>query len=263
MVSIDAMVGRSQWGARRSQGRLLTWGQKTEMHVHHTVITCPSPSHCAETLRTIEAQHYRQWSTTIGYNALWCHGRLFEGAGLLHRGAHCPNHNTSSFGVAYLGDGRNPLPDRLDDDLKRVWDELSNRRGMRLWLFGHRDHRSTACPGDTLYHEVHYKFPNVGQEPSPQPSPTPTPTSSSNLEEVMDNPVIAEGSKGGHARIAQSLLIAHAQDLVGDPRGFVDGDFGPKSAGVLRQWQSRTGVLVPDGVCGPKTWRWLCGLPVS
>ncbi len=79
----------------------------------------------------------------------------------------------------------------------------------------------------------------------------------------MENPVIAEGSKGGHARIVQGLLIAHAADLVGDASRFVDSDFGPRSAGVLRAWQARTGVLVADGVCGPRSWRWLAGVPVT
>lgn len=78
-----------------------------------------------------------------------------------------------------------------------------------------------------------------------------------------NRPVIAEGSSGGHARIVQALLVAHAEDLVGNANDFVDGDFGPNSARVLREWQSRTGVLVPDGVCGPRTWDWLTGLPVA
>lgn len=265
MSILDDLVRRPEWGARHAPGATLRLGQKTEMHVHHTVQKCPGPDQCHETLRSIEAQHERQWGVGIGYNLLWCHDRLYEGAGLLRRGAHCPNHNTSSWGVAFVGDGREPLPERLDDDLKRVWDELSNLRGIRLYLFGHRDHRATACPGDVLYHEVHNKFPSVGgAPPAPTPPPAPAPGGEPyDLEAVMQNPVIAEGSKSAHARIAQSLLIAHAADLVGDASRFVDGDFGARSAGVLRTWQGRTGVLVPDGVCGPKTWAWLCGLPVA
>jgi len=56
----------------------------------------------------------------------------------------------------------------------------------------------------------------------------------------------------------QALLIAHANDLMHDED--VDGDFGSHTQDVLRTWQGRTKVLVADGVCGPATWAWLCGV---
>lgn len=91
--------------------------------------------------------------------------------------------------------------------------------------------------------------------PAPQPQPTPT----DDLGDlVANNPVLQQGSTGGHVSIMQALLIAHAKDLAKDV-SFVDGNFGPGTANVLRTWQARTGKLAADGVCGPSTWRWLCG----
>jgi hypothetical protein len=273
MGILDDLILRHEWGAKYGVDRMLALSQKTEMHVHHTVIKCPGSGKCDDTLRLIESQHHNQWGYSLGYNILRCHDGFFEGCGVLRRGQHCPNHNTSSFGVAYVGDGREPLPAYfgydLGDDLKRVWDELSNRRGRRLYLYGHRDHRATLCPGDTLYHEVHYGFPSVGQAPAPAPTPTPTPPGVG-LEKVMDNPALAKGSQGQHVRILQGLLIAHAEPIVAMAAGgfselhaFVDGNFGDQTEAALTAWQRATETLVPDGVCGPRTWAWLCGLPVA
>jgi len=274
MGILDDLILRPSWGAKYKPDITLKLAQKTEMHVHHTVMKCPGPGRCAGVIRTIEAQHHGQWGLSVGYNILRCHDGFFEGAGVLRRGQHCPNHNTSSFGVAYVGDGREPLPAYfgydLDDDLNNLWNELSNKRGMRLYLYGHRDHRQTNCPGDILYGEVHHKFPHVGYVPVPEPGPTPLPTPipGIGLEKVMDNPVLAKGSEGQHVRILQGLLCAHAEEIVAWIAGghanlssFIDGLFGQGTEDALKEWQKATGSLVPDGVCGPKTWNWLCGLP--
>ena len=77
----------------------------------------------------------------------------------------------------------------------------------------------------------------------------------------MNAPVLLEGSTDHHhVGIMQSLLTWHAADLVGDKNRFVDGVFGPMTTQVLIQWQRRTNSLKVDGVCGPSTWAWLCGV---
>lgn len=59
------------------------------------------------------------------------------------------------------------------------------------------------------------------------------------------------GSKGEDVKILQGCL--HLLD---------DGVMGPLTVEVLKQWQSDNG-LVPDGVCGKKTWEKLLGLKVA
>jgi peptidoglycan hydrolase-like protein with peptidoglycan-binding domain len=77
-------------------------------------------------------------------------------------------------------------------------------------------------------------------------------------EKIRMKPTLQLHSKGENVKIMQALLIAHADDLMHDKD--VDGDFGPHTQDVLRAWQGRTKVLAPDGVCGPATWAWLCGV---
>lgn len=72
-----------------------------------------------------------------------------------------------------------------------------------------------------------------------------------------DPPTVKRGDTGHWARQCQALMIAHACWTEG---GKCDGNFGPASEAALLAWQRRTGALTPDGVCGPKTWAWLCGV---
>lgn len=88
------------------------------------------------------------------------------------------------------------------------------------------------------------------------PDPTPQPPGG---DELMW-PTVQNGSTGHYAKLVQALLVVHARDLVGDADKFIDGEFGPNSTRVLKTWQTRTNTLQADGVCGVKTWRWLCGV---
>lgn len=270
MGKLQEMVPRREWGAKYSPDVSIALSKRTEMLVHHTVIMVPNNDHsrCDDTIRAIELDHHKQWGFSVGYNLLECpHRVLYEGCGINKRGQHCPNHNTSAFGVAFLGDGRLQLPEGLVCDLHTIWDELSNLRGMRLYLNPHRKFRATNCPGDILAERTYAGLPcMVAPAPQPQPDPGNDPDDEYNLEAVMQNPVLAKGSGGGHVQIMQGLLCAHARDLAmyfsnNDIDKFVDGNFGANTEYVLAEWQRRTGVLVPDGVCGPKSWAWLCGLP--
>ncbi|MGW0016943.1 peptidoglycan-binding protein [Rhodococcus sp. NPDC003382] len=75
------------------------------------------------------------------------------------------------------------------------------------------------------------------------PAPAPAPT--------VSRPTISRGSTGDHVRYLQTLLN-RAYPLYS--RLVVDGDFGPATESVVREFQRRAGLAV-DGVVGPATWR--------
>jgi peptidoglycan hydrolase-like protein with peptidoglycan-binding domain len=62
------------------------------------------------------------------------------------------------------------------------------------------------------------------------------------------DPTLQEGSKGVAVRGLQRMLITR-----GFEPGEIDGRFGPKTEGAVRQFQSDQGLDV-DGIVGPKTW---------
>lgn len=69
-------------------------------------------------------------------------------------------------------------------------------------------------------------------------------------------PMLQKGNRGDTVRALQILLTGHGYDL-----GYygADGDFGGKTDTALRDYQASVG-LVPDGICGDKTWSKLLGL---
>lgn len=81
-----------------------------------------------------------------------------------------------------------------------------------------------------------------GTTPGPS-TPTPSPSTT--------RPTLRRGSAGEHVRYLQGLMnrAYRAYSSLS-----VDGDFGPATESVVREFQRRSGLAV-DGVVGPGTWR--------
>ena len=144
------IVSRGEWGAKpaKSQTRLHP-DRVTRLVLHHTTGTFTS----AATVRSIQAFHQgpeRNWAD-IGYNFLVAPtGAIYEGRGWNYTGAHARGHNSTSIGVAYIGDGRQSVPEAAKVSILRLSAEAERRFGV-LRKVGHRDVGSTVCPGDVLY----------------------------------------------------------------------------------------------------------------
>jgi N-acetylmuramoyl-L-alanine amidase len=121
----------------------------TRLVLHHTTGTFTS----AATVRSIQAFHQgpeRGWAD-IGYNFLVAPtGAIYEGRGWGYTGAHARGHNSTSIGVAYIGDGRQSVSEAAKRSILLLAGEAERRFG-RLDRVGHRDVGSTVCPGDVLY----------------------------------------------------------------------------------------------------------------
>jgi hypothetical protein len=143
------VVSRAEWGAApaRSVTRLDP-SRVVAFVLHHTTGSYGG----MRTVRSIQSFHQdsRGWAD-IGYNFLVSpDGTVFEGRGWDRVGAHAKDRNSTSIGVAYIGDGRQPVSDAA----KRAILELAaeaDRRFAGLRRVGHRDVGSTVCPGDVLY----------------------------------------------------------------------------------------------------------------
>jgi peptidoglycan hydrolase-like protein with peptidoglycan-binding domain len=70
-------------------------------------------------------------------------------------------------------------------------------------------------------------------------------------------PVVKQGDRGEAVRTLQEKLN-DARDAIGLPPIGVDGDFGPGTAGAIRDFQKLWG-LTADAHVGPMTWRRLLG----
>ena len=117
--------------------------------LHHTTGTYAGP----QTVRNIQAFHQgptRKWAD-IAYSCLVAPtGEIFKGRGWGKQGAHAKGHNSSSIGIAYIGDGRTLPPVEALASIAWLGDEADRRFGT-LRRVGHRDVGSTVCPGDALH----------------------------------------------------------------------------------------------------------------
>ena len=189
-VAPPAIVTRAAWGAdERLRKGTPGFAPTARLVVHHTVTT-NTDADPAATMRGIQRQHVltNGWSD-IGYNfVIDAGGRTYEGryaraygAAEVHDGedeqhrgvigAHTEGYNTGSMGVALLGTfeyGARPTTAAVDalvdllawkahlhgiDPMATVTVKKAGGGESRTvgTIAGHRDHKSTACPGKDFY----------------------------------------------------------------------------------------------------------------
>lgn len=142
---------------------------------------------CASIVRAYQAFHMdsRGWQD-IAYSSLVCpHGHRYEGRGLDVRTAAngTTAGNDASHATCYIaGDG-----DPLTDEAKAAY---RDERRLRALTRGHRDWKSTSCPGDELYAWVH-----SGQD-APPPEEDDLPYSEIQLKNIVRS-VLDEGTGSG------------------------------------------------------------------
>lgn len=169
------VYSRAQWGAVApacSSGYCTT----THVAIHHSAssshLSATTFAQCASNVKGIQTYHMvtNGWCD-IGYNYLACHhGDLFEGraGGDDVKGAH-DGFNCGSMGICALGYFHAPYNQVVPATMRQSIEKLAawkcsqqniNPLGSSYYtgygstmnnVYGHRDVKSTACPGDNLY----------------------------------------------------------------------------------------------------------------
>ena len=165
-------VSREEWGARSP--RYVSKGILSDASTGHwngpkiTVggNTIWDHTKCADLVRGIQNFHMdgRGWSD-IAYNFVECpHGYTFEGRGInVINGANGTNAgNKTSHAIMCLAGEGNPFTDNEKvgfRDCVRYVSDLSKAPDQAI---GHRDHKSTECPGAERYRWIHDGMPTPG-----------------------------------------------------------------------------------------------------
>lgn len=165
------LITRSAWGARgpkRINSGSLT--EKSTVHWNGPTITVKgkttwSHDKCAALVRGIQNFHmdYRGWND-IAYNFVVCqHGYVFEGRGLnVRNGANGTNRgNKTSHAVMNLSGPENPFNDLEKKAIYEIVVYIAGKTGAPEEALGHRDWKSTECPGQARYNWVHIGMPLV------------------------------------------------------------------------------------------------------
>lgn len=166
------VIARQGWGADES---LLDWEPEyrpvRKIIVHHTAMQMRhlEPAAAVRAIYTYHART-RGWGD-IGYNYLidWL-GNVYQGraGGEGVVGGHNLEFNYGSVGIALIGDySRQAPPGEQMEALARLVSYLADRWGIDPQgssdflsarampdVSGHRDTRSTSCPGDGVYHQL-------------------------------------------------------------------------------------------------------------
>lgn len=189
-VAPPPIVSRAAWGAdERLRKGTPAFAPTARLVVHHTVTT-NTDAEPAASMRGIQRQHVltNGWSD-IGYNFVidaggrtyegrharaYGSGEVHDGEDQLHRGvigAHTEGYNTGAMGVALLGNfeyGARPTAAAVDalvdllawkahvhgiDPMASVTVKKAGGGETRTVgaIAGHRDYKSTACPGKDFY----------------------------------------------------------------------------------------------------------------
>lgn len=160
-----SIQSRSAWNAASpATGRLTAAGGPwSRITIHHSAkyskeIGLPSNSNVASTIKDIQTVHMRdEGYGDIGYHFLIDPaGRIWQGRTLDWQGAHAGGangtNNVGNIGICLLGDFNTEKPDpRALGALEKLVDALCERHKIaRSRIYGHRQLRSTECPGDAL-----------------------------------------------------------------------------------------------------------------
>jgi hypothetical protein len=146
---------RESWGAKAR--RCASSHSPRRITIHHTESSNVSKLSVQAQLRSIQSYHQgtRGWCD-IGYHYLISRdGRIWQGRPPNLLGSHAGGANTGNLGIALIGsyDDNTPPAAQLDAAAALVR-ALTDAHGIPLDsgnVKGHRDHKSTSCPGARLY----------------------------------------------------------------------------------------------------------------
>jgi N-acetyl-anhydromuramyl-L-alanine amidase AmpD len=247
------------WGARPNSAIVPVWNQRpVRILVHHTATpNTPDLSRGAADFvaRTIQAFHMdrRGWIDTGQHFTISRGGFVLEGR---HRslevlrlgrrqveGAHCTGQNVLAVGIesegTYTG-GQPPGP--LWNRLRELCAYICQQYGIPpTEIFGHRDYKDTACPGDAFYGMLPRLRSEVAGALGQRLSRTAAVTVSWPLLRIAD--------RGPAVLAAQHLLRAAGErDVV------ADGRFDRRTADAVRRMQTAHRTEEVNGMIGGESW---------
>ena len=146
------IVSRAAWGAAPEQERPPMRLPAVALHLHHTVT--PVSDDPRADMRAVQRIGIRRFGYTSYSYCVHANGTVLEGQGL-RVGAHTAGRNSTSFGVALIGnyEQRVVTPEQINS-VRWLVAHLIATRALQPGTYptgGHRDVAQTACPGAWAY----------------------------------------------------------------------------------------------------------------
>lgn len=259
-MSFKGFITRDEWRARspRSRsfnikpiGQLTHWMGNRVGHITH--------DGCFDYVRAIQKFHMdgRGWAD-IAYTLMPCrHGYIFAGRG---KGVRTAANGTNTANYRYhanallIGQGDSPTQDLIDAH----WAGYEMLGGGEHK--GHRDFRSTSCPGDWAY-DMARKGPQGTIITKPTPAPTePTWPTSPEEDEMLKKGDEGDGVKAYQRRLTQwAEQSGRTKGKKPNAKGDLwekflhygaDGDYGSTTEGVVKEFQKAYDLDVTGRIGG-------------
>jgi hypothetical protein len=157
--NIPGLISRASWGAVEPDGFGTRALPTTEWWLHHSVTVAPDlvPPYTDDdaAIRLLERIGQQRFGGGISYTCLVTPvGRAYVGHSFWRRGAHTQGHNTIGAGICFVGNYETTRPTTAQLDAAAQVLCVAHRAGLstahRL-NGGHRDTKSTTCPGKYAY----------------------------------------------------------------------------------------------------------------
>lgn len=260
------VVWRKDWNAKKAA---YANGQTQRPHsivFHHSVTDGDADP--IRTVQAIQRGHQGNGSSDIEYNWLIAQdGRIIEGRGWLARngangtpeqtayGYHPELSNAETKSVCILGqfqpdahlvDPRVPEYTPLTLEAKRAmaWMPLAFAYvfGEHPRVWGHREVRKTACPGEDVFRFVKSGL-HIPLDAQPEPPAPDDPDL--DLEALLPKlPELRQGDDGVPVRRLQGLLYAMGAGL---DHADINGNFGPSTVKAIKKFREDRNVRNLDG----------------
>jgi putative peptidoglycan binding protein/N-acetylmuramoyl-L-alanine amidase-like protein len=257
------IITRAQWGARYADGAAAGAVPSREWWLHHTATIAPDlvfldanrdgvDDDEAAAMRTLEKIGQERFHAGISYTWLLPpSGRIYQGHTMGRQGTHTGGHNTRARAISLIGNY--DVAHVSDAQIEAaatilVTEHRAGRAATHQLDGGHRDLKSTDCPGRFGYAAIGPINSRARElwAGGGAPSPAPPPPAAGGAEQT----VLRRGSKGPAVRKLQTVLAAWYPQL----HLAVDGDYGPATEAAVRHLQGRAEIVV-DGIAGPATLR--------
>ncbi|XP_060557417.1 peptidoglycan-recognition protein SC2-like isoform X2 [Ruditapes philippinarum] len=157
-----SIITRAQWGARTAKSTTRMTSTPTYVVIHHGAgARCFTREKCQKLVRYYQNLHMdtNEWDD-IGYNFIVGEdGNVYQGRGWGIVGAHAGSRsiNKDSLGICVIGDFSKSVPNQAAQNAVKDLISCSVARkklSSSYRLRGHRDVKTTACPGTSFYNVI-------------------------------------------------------------------------------------------------------------
>jgi N-acetyl-anhydromuramyl-L-alanine amidase AmpD len=264
-VALPPIIDCAGWGARPNSAIVPVWNQRpVKIIVHHTAtpntddLSRGGAEYIARTIQNFHMDR-RGWIDTGQHFTISRGGFVLEGR---HRslevlrtgrrqveGAHCTGQNILAVGIENEGTyTEGQPPPQLWDRLRELCAYICQQYGIRpTEIYGHRDFKDTACPGDAFYPMLPRLRTEVAGALGQRLSRTSAVSVSWPLLRIAD--------RGPTVLAAQHLLRA-----AGDADVAADGEFDRRTADAVRRLQTAHRTEEVNGMVGGESWPLLVAL---